>query len=61
MSDQPSTAINISSLNGSEIIVGESINIPSAKSIFATTKSSTINGTKTTKPISKATWQTVSV
>ena len=42
---QPSTAINIKSLNGREIIVGDSINIPNAKSTFATIKSSTINGT----------------
>ena len=44
----------MSSLNGSEIIVGDNINIPSAKRMFATTRSSTINGTKITNPISKA-------
>ena len=50
----PSTAINISNLNGREIIVGDSINIPSAKSTFATIKSSTIKGTYITNPISNA-------
>ena len=44
--------MNISNLNGNEIIVGDNINIPNAKRMFATIKSSTINGTKTTKPIS---------
>ena len=53
MSAQPSTAINISSLNGKEIIVGDNINIPSANNMFATTKSKTMNGTKIIKPISK--------
>ena len=54
MSAQPSTAINISSLNGREIIVGDSMNIPSASRMFATIRSSTMNGTNTTNPISKA-------
>ena len=47
--------------NGRDMIVGDSINIPSANRIFATTKSSTINGTKTTKPISKATFSSLKI
>ena len=43
---QPSTAINISNLNGKEIIVGDSIIIPKASRIFATTRSRITNGTK---------------
>ena len=54
MSDQPSTAININSLNGRDMIVGDNMNIPSARSMFATTRSSTINGTNIINPISKA-------
>ena len=34
------------------MIVGDNINIPSASKMFATTKSSTINGTKMINPIS---------
>ena len=52
MSAQPSTAINIKSLNGNDIIVGDSMNIPNASNIFATTRSKTINGTNIIKPIS---------
>ena len=37
------------------------MNIPSASKIFATTKSSTINGTNTTKPISKATFNSLKI
>ena len=53
--------MKINSLNGNEIIVGDNINIPSASKMFATTKSSTINGTKTTKPISKATLSSLKI
>jgi len=41
-------------LKGSEIIVGDNINIPNASNIFATTKSKTIKGTNIINPISKA-------
>ena len=53
--------MNISNLNGNEIIVGDSINIPNASKIFATTRSSTINGTNTTKPISNATLSSLKI
>ena len=36
------------------MIVGDSINIPKASNTFATTKSKTITGTNTIKPISNA-------
>ena len=36
------------------MIVGDNMNIPSASRMFATTRSSTINGTNTIKPISNA-------
>src|SRR5574344_306746 len=45
--------MNINSLNGNEMIVGDNMNIPSASKMFATTRSNTINGTKMIKPISK--------
>jgi len=48
---QPSIATNIIILNGKETMVGESIIIPRARSIFATIKSITRNGIKTRKPI----------
>ena len=46
MSAQPSTAINIKSLNGSEMIVGDSINIPNASKIFATRQTKMEKNTK---------------
>ena len=52
MSAHPSTAINISNLNGIEIIVGDNMNIPNASNIFATTRSKIINGTNMMKLIS---------
>ncbi len=54
MSAHQSTAMNISSLNGIEIMVGDNMNIPSASKIFATTKSKMMNGTKIMKLISNA-------
>ena len=53
--------MKISSLNGNEIIVGDNMNIPSANSTFATTKSSTINGTNTIKPISNAVFNSLMI
>ena len=52
MSAHPSTAINISNLNGIEIIVGDNMNIPNASNIFATTRCKIINGTNMRKLIS---------
>ncbi len=42
-SDQPSSATNSSSLNGTEIVVGEIICMPSASRMFATSRSTTMN------------------
>ena len=36
------------------MIVGDNMNIPKASRMLATTRSSTMNGTNTTKPISNA-------
>ena len=44
--------MNISNLNGIEIIVGDNMNIPNANKIFATTKSKMMNGTNIIKLIS---------
>lgn len=44
--------MNISNLNGIEIIVGDNMNIPNANRIFATTKSKMMNGTNMIKLIS---------
>ncbi len=50
----PSTSTNNSSLNGSEISMGESIIMPRDIRIDAITKSITRNGIKIRNPISKA-------
>ena len=51
VSAQPSTSTNKSSLNGSEMIVGDSIAMPSAISTVATTRSMTMKGRNIRKPI----------
>src|SRR6185369_14470843 len=51
VSAQPSTSTNKSSLNGIEMIVGESIIMPSAIRVEATTMSMMRNGRKIMKPI----------
>ena len=51
MSDQPSISTNSISLNGSEIMMGDSIIIPSDMRTAATTKSMTRKGTNNKKPI----------
>ena len=43
------------------MIVGDSINIPSASRMFATTKSSTIKGTNITNPISNAVFNSLMI
>src|SRR3546814_574386 len=48
---QPSISTNKSSLKGSEIVVGDSIIMPSASRMLATTMSITRNGRKIRKPI----------
>lgn len=50
ISVQPSTNTNTISLNGSEIIIGDSIIMPIAISTLATTRSMTRKGTKIMKP-----------
>ena len=50
-SDHPSTSTKSSSLNGSEIIAGGSMNMPMLISTDATTTSMTMNGRKSAKPI----------
>src|SRR3546814_1580819 len=51
VSAQPSTRTNSSSLNGSEMIVGDSIIMPRLISTVATTRSMTMKGRKMRKPI----------
>ena len=51
VSAQPSTSTNSKSLNGREMIVGDSIIMPSAISTLATTRSMTRNGRKIRNPI----------
>src|SRR6185369_1958926 len=51
---QPSTITKSRSLNGMEIVVGDSMCMPRANRMLATTMSMTMNGTKRMKPIWKA-------
>ena len=51
VSAQPSTSTNSNSLNGIEMIVGDSIAMPSDISTVATTRSMTMKGRKIRKPI----------